>query len=213
MAVERNADWQFADAFAVEDDAMHEARDASLQFGIEPVSPGVGAHLAIAAAAHPAASIIEIGTGAGLSGLWLLRGAPRAHLTTIDIDLDHHQVARTVFTAAGYPAKQVRLITGRAADVLPRMNEESYDVVFVDADPESTAAYADAALQIVRVGGSVIVAHVLADGKVANPAKRDKQTVIYRDLLKSIAQRTDVLAEVVPAGRGLLHLVRLQADE
>jgi predicted O-methyltransferase YrrM len=213
MVAERNADWLFADAYAVEDDAMHEARDASLQFGIESISPGVGAHLAVAAATHAAKSIIEIGTGAGLSGLWLLRGAPTAHLTTIDIDLDHHQVARTLFTAAGYPAKQVRLITGRAADVLPRMNEGSYDIVFVDADPESTASYTDIALGLVRVGGSVIVAHVLADGKVANPAKRDKQTVIYRELLKSIGQRDDVLAHVVPTGRGLLHLVRRQAHE
>ena len=84
----------FADAFAAEDDAILGARDASAQFGIEAVSPAVGAALAVAAAGRPAATIVEIGTGVGVSGLWLLRGAPRAQLTTIDVDLDHHQVAR-----------------------------------------------------------------------------------------------------------------------
>jgi predicted O-methyltransferase YrrM len=205
---ESTAGWAFADVFAVEDEAILAARHASEQFGITAVSPGAGAALAVAAASRPVQSIVEIGTGVGVSGLWLLRGAPAAQLTTIDVDVDHHQVARPLFAAAGYPAKQVRLITGRAADVLPRMNEASYDLVFVDAGWESVAEHTESALGLVRPGGSVLVAHVLQGGKVANPVKRDQVTTTYRDLLKTLRAREDLLAGLNPVGDGLLHVVR-----
>jgi len=197
----------FADAFAAEGEAVLAARDASAQFGIEPVSPAVGAALALAAAGRPAASIVEIGTGVGVSGLWLLRGAPEAQLTTIDIDLDHHQVARGVFAAAGHP-KQVRFITGDAREVLPRMNDASYDLVLVDADWESLDGYVESALRLARPGGTVLVARALQAGKVANPARRDRVTVAYRELLKAVRDRADVLAALLPVGDGLLQLVR-----
>jgi predicted O-methyltransferase YrrM len=202
------AGWAFADAFAPEDDALESARDAAHQFGIEPVSPATGAALALAAAGRPAESIIEIGTGTGVSGLWLLRGAPEAVLTTIDQDLDHSQVARSVFLAAGIPARRARLITGRAADVLPRMNEQAYDLVVIDADWQSVQEYVETALRLVRPGGSVLVTHVLQEGRVANPANRDPATVAYRDLLTSIRERAGVLSGLSIVGDGLLHLVR-----
>lgn len=201
------ARWAFADAFVPEDDAIDVAREAAQQFGIEPVSPATGAALALAAAANPAGSMIEIGTGTGVSGLWLLRGAPEAQLTTIDVDLDHHQVARSVFQTAGHPARRTRLITGSAADVLPRMNEQAYDLVFVDADWRGVQGYVETALRLVRPGGSVLVAHVLQQGRVASPTKRDLTTVAYRELLASVRDRGDLLFGLSTVGDGLLHLI------
>jgi predicted O-methyltransferase YrrM len=198
----------FADAFVPEDETIEAAREAAHEHGIEPVSPAVGAALALAAAARPAATIVEIGTGTGVSGLWLLKGAPEAQLTTIDQDLDHHKAARALFTAAGHPARRLRLITGRAAEVLPRMNDSAYDLVFVDADRESAQEYLEAGLRMVRPGGSVLVAHVLQQGKVPNPAKRDRATVAYRELLKSVRERESVLAGLSLVGDGLLHVLR-----
>lgn len=206
--VEKDASAAFVDAFAVETEPILEAREASEQFGITPVSPAVGAQLAVAAAGGPARTIVELGTGAGVSGLWLLRGAPGAQLTTIDLDLDHQQVARGLLTRAGFASKQLRFIRGAAADVLPRMNEESYDLVFVDADPAGVAGYVDAGLALVRRGGAVLVAHVLQGGKVAQPTKRDATTAAFRTLLRSIREREDLLASISPVGDGLLHLVR-----
>lgn len=198
----------FADAFAVEPEVVARAREAAEHLGVPVVSPAVGAQLAVAAAGRPAMTMVEIGTGAGVSGLWLLHGSPRAQLTTIDADLDHHHVARAVFTAAGHPAKQVRFITGRPADVLPRMNESAYDLVSVDADAESITGHVDAALRLVRPGGCVLVAHVLQGGRVANPVKRDRATVAYRTWLTAIRDREDVLASISAVGDGLLQLVR-----
>lgn len=201
------ARWAFADAFVPEDDAIGVAREAAQQFGIEPVSPAMGAALALAAAANPSGSMIEIGTGTGVSGLWLLQGAPEAQLTTIDVDLDHHQVARSVFQNAGHPARRTRLITGSAADVLPRMNERAYDLVFVDADWRGVQGYVETALRLVRAGGSVLVAHVLQQGRVASPTKRDPTTVAYRELLASVRDREDLLFGLSTVGDGLLHLI------
>ena len=198
----------FADAFVPDDPAIERATEAALRLGIEPVSPATGVALALVAAGRPAASIIEIGTGTGVSGLWLLRGAPRAQLTTIDDDLDHHQIARGVFADAGHTGRAVRFITGRAREVLPRMNEGDYDLVLVDADPEPVAEYTAAALRLVRPGGAVLVARVLQQGKVANPARRDRRTVVYRELLREMRDREDLLAGINPVGDGLLHLVR-----
>jgi predicted O-methyltransferase YrrM len=198
----------FADAFAVEDDVLRDARESSAQFGVEPVSPAAGAALAVVAAVRPATSIVEIGTGVGVSGLWLLRGAREAQLTTIDQDLDQHQVARGLFAAAGHPTKQVRFITGTAEDVLPRMNDDAYDLVLVDAGWEGVVEHTAAALRIAKPGGTVLVARVLQGGKVTNAAKRDRATVTYRDLLKSVREREDVLASLNPVGDGLLQLVR-----
>lgn len=201
------AGWAFADAFVPEGDAIGAARDAAHQFGIEPVSPAIGAALALAASASPGGALIEVGTGTGVSGLWLLRGAPEAQLTTIDDDLDHHQVARAMFQGAGHPPRRTRLITGRAAEVLPRMNEQAYDLVFVDADWQSVQDYFETALKLVRPGGSVLVAHVLQQGRVPNPAKRDRATVVYRELLRSVRERPALLAGLSLVGDGLLHVV------
>src|SRR5690606_18119196 len=107
---------------------------------------GVGAALAFAAGAANARNIIELGTGCGVSALWLLHGAPAATLTSIDTDIDHQQAARTALTAAGAPSSRVRLIAGRAHDVLPRMNEGAYDLMLIDADPAGVTGYLEHAL-------------------------------------------------------------------
>lgn len=202
------ADWAFADAFVPEDEALEEAREAAHQFGIEPVSPAVGAAIALVAASGPAASIIEIGTGTGVSGLWLLRGAPEAVLTTIDEDLDLHQVARSIFQTAGIATRRTRLITGEASEVLPRMNEGAYDLVLVDAGWEALAEHLEIALRLARQGGSVLVPRVLQRGRIADPTQRDASTVAYRALLRSVRDREDLLSGLSIVGDGLLHVVR-----
>ena len=133
--------WKFADDIVTESPVVQAARAQSLELGIEPVSPAVGAQAAVIAAASQATSILEVGTGVGVSGLWLLRGAGSATLTSIDVEADHLHNARTNFTDAGIQPARVRLITGRARDVLPRMNENAYDIVFVDAKDGTPATF------------------------------------------------------------------------
>ncbi|MEJ3405894.1 class I SAM-dependent methyltransferase [Rathayibacter sp. YIM 133350] len=208
---DKDLNWKYADDVVVEPEAIAAARQQSMELGIEPVSPAVGAQLAVIAAAHSASAIIEIGTGVGLSGMWLLAGAPQATLTSIDVELDHQHHARANFVEAGIPANRVRLIAGRASEVLPRMNENSYDVVLVDADPQSVIEYVEHALRLARPGGSVLVPHALWRGRVANPAQRDEVASGFRSLISEISASTAVLSALSPAGDGLLQISKLHA--
>lgn len=206
---DKELSWKFAEEFVVERADIALVRQHSVELGVEAITASVGAQLAVIAAATGAANIIEIGTGVGVSGLWMLSGAPRAILTTIDSELDHQSVARRAFADAGIPASRARLIAGRASEVLPRMNEGSYDLVFIDADPQSVVEYVEHGLRLVRKGGSVLVAHALWRGRVADPAQRDDTVVNFRLLLAEIAASTAVISALSTAGDGLLQLTKL----
>ena len=205
---DKDLSWKFAEEFPVEPFATQAARQHALELGADPVSPAVGAQLAVLAAAIDAKSILEIGTGAGVSGLWLLQGAPTATLTTIDVEIDHQQRARQSFADAGIGSARARFIAGRAYDVLPRMNDGAYDLVLVDADPASVLDYVEHGLRIARSGGIVVVAHALWRGRVADPAQRDETVADFRALLTTIAESSAVTASLSTAGDGLLQLVK-----
>jgi predicted O-methyltransferase YrrM len=206
---DKQLNWKFAEEFVVERADIAQARQHSLELGVEAVTPSVGAQLAVIAAATAAQNIIEIGTGLGVSGLWLMSGAPDATLTTIDSELDYQQLARRAFLEAGIPANRARLIGGKAQDVLPRMNEASYDVVFIDADPVSVVEYVEHGLRLVRRGGTVLVAHALWRGRVADPAQRDDTVANFRLLLTEIAASDAVISSLSPVGDGLLQLTKI----
>jgi len=205
---EKDLSWRFAEEFPVEPVATQVARQHSLELGIDPISPAVGAQLAVLAAAIDARSILEVGTGAGVSGLWLLHGAPAATLTTIDVEIDHQNRARQAYADAGIPAARTRLIAGRANEVLPRMNDGAYDLVLVDADPASVLDYVEHGLRIARTGGIVALPHALWRGRVADPAQRDETVGDFRALLTTIAESAAVVASLSTAGDGLLQLVK-----
>jgi predicted O-methyltransferase YrrM len=203
----KDLSWKYVEDRTVEPDVIRGARAQSLELGIEPISAATGAQLAVITAALAAEQLIEIGTGVGVSGLWLLQGSPDAQLTSIDVEADHHEVARKHFTEAGHPAARVRLITGRASDVLPRMNEGSYDAVLIDADAASIAEYLEHALRLVRPGGAVLVPHALWRDAVPDPARRDSVTVELRGILAELLESTAVRTAVSPVGDGLLQIV------
>lgn len=203
----KDLSWKYVEDQTVEPDDIRAARTQSLELGVESISAATGSQLAVITAALRAESLLEIGTGIGVSGLWLLHGAPDAQLTSIDVEADHHEAARRHFTDAGYPAARVRLITGRAADVLPRMNERSYDVVLIDADAPSLGEYLEHALRLVRAGGAVLVPHALWRDTVPDPAKRDETTAVLRGLLADLRASSAVHVAISPIGDGLLQLV------
>ncbi len=206
---EHDANARFIRESIVEPNPIARARAHAVELGAAPVSAAVGSQIAVLAAATAARSIVEIGTGAGVSGLWVLRGAPQAVLTTIDNEPEHLAAARQSFAEARIPATKARFITGRAADVLPRMNEASYDIVLVDADPENVIEYVEHGLRLVRTGGMVLVPRVLAGGRVADPVQRDEVTSAYRSLIQETQESSAVLATVSSAGEGLLQLISI----
>lgn len=204
---------RFARETILEPDHIQRARSHANELGAAPVSAGIGAQLAVIAATTNAKQIVEIGTGAGVSGLWLLHGAPRAILTTIDSEPEHLGVAKQSFQEAKIQPSRARFITGRADSVLPRMNEGSYDIVLVDADPENVLSYVEHGLSLVRAGGTVLIPRVLAGGKVADPVQRDEATRNFRSLIEETAASPAVVAALNTLGEGVLQLtVRPDAD-
>lgn len=197
---------EFADQYVLEPPSIAAARLHSIEMGVQPVSPAVGAQLALLAAAIRAHAIIEIGTGAGVSGLWMLTGSPQAALTSIDSEPDHHLAARQVFTEAGFGVGRVRLISGRALEVLPRMNEGSYDLVFIDADPAHAIEYVEHGLRLVRRGGLVLVGGAVEHA--LGQAHNGPDTSAFASLLDEIGSTPGVLSALSPAGSGLLQLLR-----
>lgn len=204
---ENDANARFIRESIVEPSPIARARAHAIELGASPISAAVGSQIAVLAAATGARSIVEIGTGAGVSGLWLLRGAPQAVLTSIDNEPEHLAAARQAFAEARVPATKARFITGRAADVLPRMNEASYDIVLVDADPENVIDYVEHGLRLVRTGGMVLVPRILGGGRVADPVQRDEVTSAYRSLVQETQESSAVLATVSSSGEGLLQLI------
>lgn len=160
------------------------------------------------AAAVNARAVVEIGTGAGVSGLWLLRGMTGdGVLTTIDVEAEHQRVARQTFNEAGIAANRTRVITGRALDVLPRLTDGAYDLVFCDGAKSEYADYLQAALRLLRPGGVVAFDNALWHGRVADPSARDNDTVTIRELLRTIRDDERLIQTLLPVGDGLLAAV------
>ena len=170
-----------------------------------PVLPGAGAVLTALAAATGAKAVVEIGTGAGVGSIYLLRGMrPDGVLTTIDVEPEHHRAARETYAEAGIPSGRVRLISGRALDVLPRLTDGAYDLVFCDADKSEYAGYLEQALRLLRPGGTVVFDNALWHDRVADPTERDEDTVAIRELHKEIGARDVLVPVLLPVGDGLL---------
>lgn len=204
----QQANTRFASEQTIEPETIARARAHSAELGITAIDPTVGAQCAVLAAASDALNMVEIGTGAGVSGLWLMRGSPRGILTTIDVEPEHLAEARRAFSEARIPPARARFITGRASDVLPRMNESAYDIVLIDADPESVLEYVEHGLRLVRVGGTVLVPRALQGGRVADPVQRDPITNAFRSLIHETQRSDAVLPALSTLGDGLLQLTK-----
>jgi predicted O-methyltransferase YrrM len=152
--------------YVPEDEPLLAARaNAADLGGTEPVLPEVGATLRFLACAVGARTAVEIGTGCGSSGIWLLRGMrPGSTLTSVDTEPEYQRMARKAFTQAGFAQNQCRLILGRALDVLPRLSDGAYDMVFCDADVRDYPDYLTAALRLLRPGGVVAFNNALLAG-------------------------------------------------
>lgn len=117
------------------------------------MSPGTGAALRLLAASVDAKAVAEIGTGTGVSGIHLLHGMrPDGVLTTVDPEPEHQQFARQAFRACGFASNRARFIPGRALDVLPRLADAGYDLVFCDGDRQEVMDYLAESLRLLRPG-------------------------------------------------------------
>jgi predicted O-methyltransferase YrrM len=204
--VSAQATTDYVEGYLQEDEPLLMARrNAADVGGAPPVSAATGAALRFIAAALTARSVVEIGTGCGTSGIWLLRGM-RADgvLTSVDVDPEHQRLARKAFTEAGFAANRYRLIGGKAADVLPRLTDGAYDLVFCDADRREDTEYLIQALRLLRPGGVLAVAGILINGLAADPAARNPEIMAIRELATAVRDDARLTPMLLNSGDGLL---------
>lgn len=194
----------------LEDEMLTTARDRATELGAAPVPPPVGAALALFTKMLDAKTVVEVGTGAGVSGLWLLRGMREdGVLTTIDSEPEHQRAAKQTFRVAGIAPSRTRLINGRALDVLPRLADSAYDLVFVDNSPADHPHFVREGVRLLRPGGVIVLHNALLGGRVADPGQRDAATVAVREAARAVAEDERLTRVLFPVGDGLLCAARL----
>ncbi len=199
----------YAEGYLPEDAVLTAARQRGEEVGAVPIGPGGGAVLRFLAATLRARSVVEIGTGCGVSGVYLLRGmAPDGVLTSIDAEGEHQRLARETFAEAGFKPGRVRLIAGRALEVVPRLTDGAYDLVFCDGAKGEYGDYLTEALRLLRPGGVVAFDNALWHDRVADANVRDADTVTVRELGRTVREDERLVPVLLHAGDGLLAAVK-----
>jgi predicted O-methyltransferase YrrM len=185
-------DRYFADLLARSDPALDGALQATADAGMPMinVAPNQGKLLHILALSVGARAILEIGTLAGYSTIWLARALPPGgRLITLEANPKHAEVARANLARAGL-SDTVEVRVGQAIDTLPRLAAEApgaFDLVFIDADKANTTAYFDWALKLTRRGSLIVVDNVVREGAVIDAASADASVQGIRRFLAAAA--------------------------
>jgi predicted O-methyltransferase YrrM len=198
-----------AEQSITEDAITASARERADDSGAGAVTPAVGALLSVLAKVAGAKAVVEVGTGAGVSGLWLLSGMRvDGVLTTIDVEPEHQRLAKQAFVEAGVGASRTRLISGRAQDVLTRLADDSYDLVFIDADPVDQPQFVIEGVRLLRSGGAIVVHRAALGGRAGDASAADKEVSAVREAARLIAEDERLTPVLVPLGDGLLVAAR-----
>ncbi|MEU8341219.1 Predicted O-methyltransferase YrrM [Actinomadura meyerae] len=199
----------YVEDFLPEDEPLRAARRRGAEVGAAPIGPAGGAALRFIATLLGARTVVEVGSGCGVSGVWLMRGMPKdAVLTSVDIEPEHQRLAKIAYREAGLSGFRTRMITGPALEVLPRLTDGAYDMVFCDADKREYPEYLTDALRLLRPGGVVAFDNALWHDRVADSAVRDPDTEAIREVHRMIREDERLVPLLIPVGDGLLCAVK-----
>jgi len=180
------------------DEALEKALEASDRAGLPQinVSPAQGKMLNLIASIHGARRILEFGTLAGYSTIWLARALPAdGELITLEADPRHAEVATQNIAAAGL-ADRVEVKVGKALDTLPTL-EGTFDLFFIDADKVNNPRYVQWSLEHSRPGSVIIVDNVVRGGRVLDADSTDPSVVGTREVAALIAEEPRVSGTIV----------------
>jgi predicted O-methyltransferase YrrM len=190
-----------------EDEPLRAARARSEEADIPAVPHETGVLLRFLARLISARHVVEVGSGGGYSGLWLLGGMERrGSLTTIEIDPDHQALAQRAYAEAGH-LDHVRSILGPAAAVLPKLADATYDLVFLDAVKAEYPEYLDHARRLLRPGGVLVADNALWHGRVADGEVGDEDTDGLRAFNDAVRDDRAFSPILLPVGDGVLAAV------
>jgi predicted O-methyltransferase YrrM len=195
-------DRYISDLLVPPDPALDAALQTTADAGMPPinVAPNQGQLLHLLARSIHARHILEIGTLGGYSTIWLARALPSGgRLMTLEYDPRHAEVARRNIDRAGL-ANVVEVRVGAALDTLPQLaaqKPDPFDLVFIDADKQNTAAYFDWALKLTRPGSLIITDNVVRDGAVIDAGGDDPSVQGVRRFNAALAAEPRVTATII----------------
>ena len=191
--------------FAPEDATLLALREEADRSGLPPISisPDEGRLLQVLLRAVAARRVLEVGTLGGYSAIWMARALPPdGSLLTLEIEPSHAEFARRHVLRAGV-GDRVEVRVGRALDLLPALDGERFDAVFLDADKEPLPTYFDWALRLLRPGGLLIADNALWGGRVLDERVDDEATRAVREFNRRLATDPRVTGIVVPTHDGV----------
>ena len=193
-----SGDWLHSQSFIPEDTQLSNAREKSSELGLNPIGQGVGALLKFLASTIDASNVVEIGTGTGVSGLWLFRGMNSAGvLTSIDSDQERQRAAKEIFSDAGIATNKIRLIAGRAIEVVGKLTDNAYDLMFINGDKLEYETLFEQSLRLLRPGGLLVFHNILGDSNAA-----DNEAV--RIVSEKIKDDSRLVSVMIPSGSGMI---------
>ncbi len=183
-----------------QDAMLEEAQRVAEAAGLPPISvtAAQGKLLHLLVRMHGARKVLEIGTLAGYSTIWMARALPPGgKLISLECEPRHAEIARSNIEQAGVSAL-VEVRVGLALKTLPMLESEGpFDRVFIDADKQNNAEYFRWALRLSRPGGVIIVDNVVREGKVADPDSTDENVLGARRVVDLIAAEPRVSATAI----------------
>jgi predicted O-methyltransferase YrrM len=194
-----------AGLFSAEDELLAALREEADRTGLPPIaiSADEGRLLQVLLTSIGARRVLEVGTLGGYSAICMARALPPgARLLSIEIEEKHAAFARRYIDRAGL-ADRIEVRVGRALDVLPSLDGERYDAIFLDADKEPLPTYLDWALRLVRPGGLIIADNALWGGRVYEQDETDDRTRAVREFNRRLASDPRVLGIIVPTHDGV----------
>jgi predicted O-methyltransferase YrrM len=173
------------------------ARAAAAGMPAHDVAPNQGKLLHLLARLQGARTILELGTLAGYSTIWLARAVPAdgGRVVTLEADPGYAAVARENLEQAGV-ADRVEVLIGDAGDTLATL-DGPFDVVFLDADKQRNPEYLEHALRLTRPGSLIIADNVVRDGELANGASEDPRVIGIRRFTERLGAAANVTATAV----------------
>jgi caffeoyl-CoA O-methyltransferase len=193
-------DQYIANLLGHEDEALIAATNSLKEAGMPAISisPNQGKFLQVLALLANAKNILELGTLAGYSTIWMARALPpQGKLITLEYDPKHAAVAQKNIDRAGL-TQQVDIRVGKALDILPDLQAEApFDMIFIDADKPPYAEYFQWAIRLSRPGTLIIADNVIRDGKVLSEAPADEMVAGVQRFNNVLGASTDVTGTIV----------------
>lgn len=186
-----------------EDDFLRQLKSAAVRQGIPPIwiAPEQGSFMQLLLKIASAREVVEIGTLAGYSAIWMARALPAGgRVRTIEASAAHADFAERWIERSDV-AGQVKVFRGKGTDILPQFAADSADAAFIDADKEGYPWYLRECLRIVRRGGIIMVDNAFGFGRLFDP--NDESAAPIRRFNEIIAGSSALQSIIVPLGDGL----------